>query len=384
MRSIIRLAKAVSLLSPDFPTLTLSQSVTQSSQSVGRNVRFISVRAEYRSVLDASRVPSGPLSGLRQLPDRRSGGAAIGGPGGLGGGNSSASERGGNPGGSQGRDRDSDPRRAGSEANSSDHEREGGIGRKEHQLLADKVEKLTTMMEQVASKVLGDVASQSDEEESPHKGVQFTTPNKKKKRKKGRRNRSKDESSELNSSESESSSSGSSVGSFRTPAGTDKNKRAQELERSWEDKLTHLEPEDRATLLFEASGHDRQKGTPLVSLRKFFVCLVWPGGKGGFTPGRRRADLRHATQRPTADCQGGADKSDKVPRRVLRLYYEAEGVAPLFPRLRLFDYPVSPGEGAGETIRLEGSGILHHGPLHFQGRQPRHEVAEGCREARKG
>ena len=41
-------------MSPDFPTLTLSQSDTQSSQSVGRNVRFISVRAEYRSVLDAS------------------------------------------------------------------------------------------------------------------------------------------------------------------------------------------------------------------------------------------------------------------------------------------------------------------------------------------
>ena len=37
-------------------------------------------------------VPRGPLSGLRQLPDRRSGGAATGGPGGLGGGNNSASE----------------------------------------------------------------------------------------------------------------------------------------------------------------------------------------------------------------------------------------------------------------------------------------------------
>ena len=146
-------------------------------------------------------VPRGPLSGLMQLPDRRSGGAASGGPGGLGGGDNSASERGGAPGGSQGRDRDSDPRRMGSEASSSDHKREGGIGRKEHQLLADKVEQLTTMMAQVASKVLGDVASHSDEEESPHKGVRFTTPNKQKKRKKRRRNRNRDESSELDSSE---------------------------------------------------------------------------------------------------------------------------------------------------------------------------------------
>ena len=224
-------------------------------------------------------VPRGPLSGLRQLPDRRSGGAATGGPSGLGGGNSSASERGGNPGGSQGRDRDSDPRRAGSEANSSDHEREGGIGRKEHQLLADKVERLTSMLQQVADKVLRGDKSSSESEESPSKKVQFSTPTKKKKRKNRRRNRSKDESSELNSSESESSSSGSSVGSFRTPAGKDKNRRAQELERSWEDKLTHLEPEDRATLLRLLDTTNRK--VPSSSrLESSLSVLSGLGGKG--------------------------------------------------------------------------------------------------------
>ena len=73
MRSIIRLAKAVSPLSPDFPTLTLSQSDTQSSQSVGRNVRFISVRAEYRSLLDASFPPSHPYAFIITEPLPRDG-----------------------------------------------------------------------------------------------------------------------------------------------------------------------------------------------------------------------------------------------------------------------------------------------------------------------
>ena len=119
------------------------------------------------------------------------------------------------------------------------------VGREEHKLLADKVETLTAMMQQVADKVLRSEEPSSESDESQGKKVQFVTPTKLKRKKKGRRGKGVTSSSEDETSESESSSE-SSEDSFHTPI---KDKRAQELERSWEDKLTHLAPEDRTKLL---------------------------------------------------------------------------------------------------------------------------------------